>query len=529
MIKRLSKLALGGVLVAAAALTSGQSDAFERANGEKIMVIAGRQGIKVLDPSVKYDATIRTLQQAVYDGLVKYEGTPPQVKPWLAESWSTSADGLVWTFKLVKNAKFHNGDPVDAEAVRFSFERTLKLNKGPAWMLSAFLKPENIKAVDSHTVQFTLDKPYSPLISFMPWWYIMNPKQVLAHEVDGDSGQKWLIDHEAGSGPFTLKRFEQGKLYELSRVKDYWRGFPYEGNKLGGIIYRLIRETSGQRAALIRGEADIVTDLSPDEFDAVSKRKGFATSTNPALTAFGLKFNTKGKHMSDINLRKAVAWAFDYGAFDKIYNGKAQLQTSPFTDSIKGKITVPGMPRHDVAKAKEYLAKSKWPNGGLELDYVYVQGFEEERKMGLVLIDSLKDINITVKMVPLTWPNMKALGSKVETSPDMLAIFATPVSTDPDAVAMQYHPESWGKYYGTSFYDNKEVHKLIEKARFTQKWEDRAGLYAEIQKRIVADQPEIFGMMRERRIIFHDYVKGFNYSPVRMTTEIDYYPLHIGK
>ena len=102
------RMALGGVLIASAALTAGQSVAFERVDGEKIMVIAGRQGIKVLDPSVKYDATIRTLQQAVYDGLVKYEGTPPQIKPWLAESWSTSDDGLVWTFNLTKNVKFHN-------------------------------------------------------------------------------------------------------------------------------------------------------------------------------------------------------------------------------------------------------------------------------------------------------------------------------------------------------------------------------------------------------------------------------------
>ena len=523
------RMALGGALIVATALTGAQSQAFERSGGEKILVIAGRQPVNVLDPSVKYDASIRTMQQALYDALVKYEGTPPQVVPWLAEKWDISDDGLVWTFHLAKNAKFHNGDPVDAEAVRFSFERTLKLNKGPAWMLNAFLKPENVKVVDAHTVQFTLDRAYSPFLSFLPWWFIMNPKQVMANEVDGDYGQKWMTDNEAGSGPYKLKRFEQGKLYEVSRVKDYWKGFPYEGDKVGGVIYRLIRETAAQRAALIRGEADIVLGLSPDEFDQVAKMDGISTSTQPALTAFGLKFNTQGEYMSDKNLRKAVAYAFDYEAFTKIYNGRAKLQTSPFTDNIKGKITVPGMPRQDLAKAKDYLAKSKWPEGGIELEYVYVQGLEEERKMGLVLIDNLKALNISLKMVPLTWPNMKARGSKKETSPDLMAIFATPVSIDPDAVAIQYHPSSWGKYYGTHFYDNPEVAKLIEEARFTVDWDERAALYADIQKRIVEDQPEIFGMMRERRIAFRDYVKGFSYSPVRMTTEIDYYPLYIGK
>ena len=147
--------------------------------------------------------------------------------------------------------------------------------------------------------------------------------------------------------------------------------------------------------------------------------------------------------------------------------------------------------------------------------------------MGLVLIDNLKELNITVNMVPLTWANMVARGSKVETSPDMMAIFATPVSTDPDAVAIQYHPSSHGRYYGTHYYDNPEVTKLIEEARFTGDWEKRAPLYAKIQQMIVDDQPEIFGMMRERRIVYRDWVKGFEYSPVRMTEEVDFYPLYI--
>jgi len=527
-LRRRHFLSLTGAAIAAT-LALGTAQAFERSGGEKILVVAGRQPVKTLDPSVKYDASIRTMQQALYDALVKYEGTPPQIKPWLAEKWETSDDGLTWTFHLAKNAKFHNGDPVDAAAVVFSFNRTLKLNKGPAWMLNAFVKAENITALDAHTVQFKLDRPYSPFLSFLPWWYVMNPKQVMAHEVDGDMGQAWMNEHEAGSGPFELKRFQQGKLYEVARVKDHWKGFPYDGDMIGGIIYKLIRESAAQRAALMRGEADIVLGLSPDEFDAVAKLKGIKTSTQPALTAFGIKFNTKGKYTSDVNLRKAVAYAFDYESFGKIYNGRAKLQTSPFTDAIQGKIEVPGMPRQDLAKAREFLAKSQWPKGGIELEYVYVQGLEEERKMGLVLIDNLKAIGITVKMVPLTWPNMVARGSKAESSPDMMAIFATPVSTDPDAVAIQYHPSSWGKYYGSHFYENPEVTKLIEEARFTNGWDKRAKIYADIQKRIVADQPEIFGMMRERRVAFRDYVKGFAYSPVRMTTEIDYYPLYIGK
>ena len=514
---------VAAAVAATTGATLGVAEAFERRDGQKILVTAQRQAVPIMDPSIKYDASIRTMQQAMYDALLKYVDTPPRVVPWLAESHEMSDDGLTYTFHLVKNAKFHNGDPVDAEAVRWSFERTLTLGKGPAWMLNAFLKAENISAPDAHTVVFKLDRPFAPFTSFLPWWFIMNPKQVMANEVDGDMGQKWLIDNEAGSGPYKLRRVEHGTLYELERVQDYWKGHKGE---LGGIIYKLIRESAAQRAALIKGEADLVTGLSPDEFDQLTKMDGMVTSTEPALTAFGIKFNTRGEKTSDVNLRKAVAYAFDYDALIAIYNGRAVLQTSPFSDAIKGKIDVPNMPRLDLAKAKEYLAKSRYPDG-VELEYVYVQGLEEERLMGLVLIDNLKKLNITVNMVPLTWANMVARGSKVETSPDMMAIFATPVSTDPDAVAIQYHPSSHGRYYGTHYYDNPEVTKLIEEARFTSEWEKRAPLYAKIQQMIVDDQPEIFGMMRERRIVYRDWVKGFEYSPVRMTEEVDFYPLYI--
>lgn len=517
-----------GILALALILGNGtlvsSADAFERRDGEKILVSAQRQPVETMDPSVRYNASIRTMQQAMYDALLKYVDTPPRVIPWLAERYDASDDGLTYTFHLVKGVKFHNGDPVTAEAVRWSFERTLTIGKGPSWMLSDFLQPGNIKVIDDNTVSFTLDRPFAAFTSFLPWWYIMNPKEVMANEVDGDLGQAWLIENEAGSGPFRLRRVEQGTLYELDRVEDYWRG--HQGD-LGGIIYKLIRESSAQRAALLRGEADIVTGLSPDEFDQIANADGIVTSTQPALTAFGIKFNTQNEVTSDINLRKAIAHAFDYDALIKIYNGRAVLQTSPFTDSIMGKISVPNMPRMDIAKAKEYLAKSNYPDGGMELEYVYVQGLEEERLMGLILIDSLQQLNIKVNMVPLTWPNMVSRGSKAETSPQMMAIFATPVSTDPDAVAMQYHPSSQGSYTGVHFLEDDELTAMIEKARFTPSWEERKPIYEQIQQRIVDLQPEIFGMMRERRIAYRDWVKGYEYTPVRMTEEVDFYPLYI--
>lgn len=520
----LKRLVIAGA-AALMTLTAIPSNAFERTDDGKILVFAGRQPVPLLDPSVKYDWSTRMMQQSIYDALVKYVGDPPQIEPWLAEKWESNDDATVWTFTLAEGAKFHNGDPLDAAAVKFSFTRTLDLGLGPSWMLNEFLAADGIEAVDSQTVQFTLNKPFAPFLSFLPWWYIMNPNEVMANEVDGDQGQAWLTENAAGSGPFKIKRWEQGTLYELERNKDYWKGWPQE-EPLAGIIYKLVRESASQRAALQQGEVDIVEGLSSDDFDVVANLPGIVVENHPGMTTFGLKMNTQRGITADVNFRKAIAHAMDYDAFVKIYNGNAKLQTSPFPFATKGHIDV-DMPRLDLDKAREYLAKTEHPTGGVTLKYVYVQGLEEERQMGLVLLDNLKELNIELEMVPLTWPNMKAMGEDIETSPDLLAIFATPVSTDPDAVAYQYHKNSWGQYYGTSYYNNDEVGAMIEKARTIASWEDRKPIYEQIQKAIVADQPEIFGMLANRRWGLRDYVKGFKFSPVRFTGEVDLYPLSI--
>jgi len=122
---------------------------------------------------------------------------------------------------------------------------------------------------------------------------------------------------------------------------------------------------------------------------------------------------------------------------------------------------------------------------------------------------------------------MTARGSKVETSPELIAIFTTPKFDDPDAVAYQYHKNSWGKYYGSSFYENPEAWKLIEKARSVSDWDERMKYYKQIQPMIMEDAPELFGMQMNRQWAFRSYVKGFQFCPLRFTNEVDVYPLYI--
>lgn len=178
-------------------------------------------------------------------------------------------------------------------------------------------------------------------------------------------------------------------------------------------------------------------------------------------------------------------------------------------------------------KAKEFLKKSAHPDGGFELEYVHVQGLEDPRRIGLSLLDSLRALNIKVNIVAQPWPTMTARAGKPETAPNMMSVYVTPVGTDPDTVAYQYHRNSWGLYYGVSHYENPAIWKLIGEARGETDEKKRMEMYAEIQRGIVADQPEIFCMMANRIWGLRDYVKDFEYSPVRSTSEVDFYPMWI--
>src|SRR5258705_5679553 len=126
---------------------------------------------------------------------------------------------------------------------------------------------------------------------------------------------------------------------------------------------------------------------------------GIAVPNFPGMTTFGIKMNTQNGATKDVNLRKAVCYAFDYEALVKIYNGNAILQTSPFPNATRGFVAVPGIYRQDLGKAKEFLAKSAYPNGGLELEDVFVQGLRGERKIEAGLIANHPKLNKPGKMV----------------------------------------------------------------------------------------------------------------------------------
>jgi peptide/nickel transport system substrate-binding protein len=482
--------------------------AFAQQGGRRTLVIASNQDIPNFDPHIATGYSASFLLRNVYDSLVKIESNPPRPAPELASSWTVSPDGRTYVFKLNPAARFHNGKPLTADDVVYSFKRSLRLNRGNAWMIQGVVGQDSVVAVDPQTVRFNLLKPFAAFLHVLPWIWVVSKDDVQAN-LGSDDGQTYLRTQTAASGSFRVRRAEAGNLYEIERVANAWQS---GGGNLTGAIWRIVRETASQRLMIQRGEVHIAVDLTSEDMNALKDKPGVVSVIEPEYRTFSIKMNTRHGPMADLELRKAVSYAVNYkGLADAA--GYADLMTGPLPTGILGHNPKLAVYRTDLAKAREHLAKSKMGSGG-KLTMVYVSGLEQQRRFGLVLLDSLKQLGIDLELKPMIWPDMVAACAKPETFPDFFPVYQTANYADPDNIAFAAYHSSRNGNWQNAVYANPEVDALIERGRSETNERNRIAIYQQMQEKVVADAPDIFGVLERRKLALRDNVKGFQFVPV---------------
>ncbi len=292
---------------------------------------------------------------AVHDGLAKpMPGNA--MAPSLAESWKTSPDGLTYTFVLRGGARFHNGEPVTAADVKFSFERyrgvANKLLKG---------RVAAVEVVDPQTVRFRLKQPWPDFLTFYATpatgaaWIV--PKKYV--ESVGDEGFKKA---PVGAGPYRFVSFKPGVELVLEANEQYWRKPP----SIKRLVLRSVPDDTTRLAMLKRGEADIVYSLRGVLGEEVRKTAGLAFK--PTLTtftewiAFTDQWNPKSP-WHDRRVRLAANLAVDRAAINQAeYLGAGRPAASIIPHGMDFYWPAPLYP-HDPAKARVLLAEAGYPNG----------------------------------------------------------------------------------------------------------------------------------------------------------------------
>lgn len=467
---------------------------------------ADHNDIYNIDPAVGHDMAIGETQKNVYNALFRHVGTPARLEPELAESYEVSADAIEWVFKLRRNAVFHDGSPVTSEAVKFSFDRLLRIKKGVYWMFEGLVDEESMTTPDDYTVKVVLKEPYADFLHAMTWLFVLNPKLVTENAGD-DDGQTWLTDHEAGSGPFTIKRWEPGELYEFEAVPDYWGGLPKEG-RLSGYVVTVVSEASTRVQLIEAGEIDMVVGIPPDDMARLKDDPKYFTEP-VSINYSGIKMNNASGPTSDIHVRKAISYAFDYEAWLVIFNGLAVLTGGPlspnlaeYADDIVPYVT-------DLDKAKAELAQSQWPDGGFELEFGYVQGQETGRLLSEIMLDQLSKLNIKVSVVPVSWADFVAKAQDPETAPALFPVVSgTDYPVADNFLWQAYHSSMAGFWAAAGHYKNAEVDALLEEARRTLDEDARKELYRKAQHIIVDDAAEVFGVSTGGSRLYRSFIKS---------------------
>jgi len=478
-----------------------------------------------LDPSVVFDDSSIQMGR-VYETLVHVE-PDMTVEPALATSWDTSEDGLTWTFKLREGVKFHDGSTFDAEAVRFSLERTKEMNKGAAYIL---LVIEEMDILDTYTIQFALTDP-APLdyiLGSQYGAYIMSPSYVREHEVNEDYGQAWLAEHTSGTGPYMLTEWIHGQQVTLKKFDDYWGG--WEGKHVDTVIIKVIRDTSTAAILLAEGQLDSTWTLPFETIDAVRDNADYIVFDSPTLHTLYWRINTQKPPTDNLLVRKALNYAFPYDeVIETAFLGRyGERLYGPLPKGIWGYDDDPPLKyEFDLVKAADLLNQAGYPEGLPDpIDLYYYSPSDSQRRMAELYKSSLAEIGVELNARGFPFDELLALSCcDPEGGPHLSAHDWWPTFTDP----FDFLYGCWGsdQFFNWAFWENTEFDDLVLEANALSVVDRPKAieLYKEAQRMILEAAntiylAEIKGTSVHRSWV-HGWVFNFNYDHV-----VDYYSIY---
>lgn len=474
-----------------------------------MLVIGKAADPQTLDPAVTIDNNDWTVTYPSYQRLVQYKTDGDKgstdVEGDLASSWKASDDQKEWTFTLKDNAKFADGTPVTAEAVKLSFERLLKIGQGPA---EAFPKDLKIDAPDEHTVRFTLSQPFAPFLYTLAndGASIINPAVLKEHAADDARG--FLAQNTAGSGPFMLKSWQKGQQLVLVPNPHY------PGNKpnFKRVSVKIIGESASRRLQLSRGDIDIADALPVDQLNALKQENKVNVAEYPSLRVTYLYLNNSKAPLNQADLRRAISWSTDYqGMVNGILSGNGKQMRGPIPEGMWGYDATAMQYNHDETKAKaEWDKVTSKPTS---LTFLYSDNDPNWEPIALATQSSLNKLGIIVKLEKLANATMRDRVGKGDY--DIAIGNWSPDFADP-YMFMNYWFESDKKGLpgNRSFYENSEVDKLLRNALATTDQTQRTRDYQQAQKIVIDDAAYVYLFQKNYQLAMNKEVKGFVFNPM---------------
>ncbi|VWC75779.1 ABC transporter substrate-binding protein [Burkholderia contaminans] len=491
----LSRLFVSAALVALVPALPAQA-----ATPPGIFVVATQLGeFTTLDPSGIYELVPSEYVANTYERLVRVDlKDPTRFDGQIAQSWTVGADGVTYTFKLRPGLTFHSGNPVTADDVAWSLQRTILLDKGPAGVLADLgLTKANVmqklRVADPQTVVLETDRKYAPsfvlnVLSACPA-SVFDKKLLLSHQQGNDFGSAWLRTNDAGSGPYQLVKWTPNETIVLQRFEKYRTPYPMKR-----VVLRHVPEASAQRLLLENGDADAARNLSPDSLAALTKAGKIKVTSWPVSALLYLSLNTKNPNLAKPEVQQAMKWLVDYDGIQRnIVSTTYKVHETFLPEGFLGASNARPY-KQDVAKAKALLAKAGLPNGfdvtmDMPNDYPYLE-------IAQALQANFAQGGIRVKLIP--GDAKQAIGKYRARQHDIFVGEWSPDYMDPNSNArgFAWNPDNSDQsptkmLAWRNSWDIPQLTKDTEAALVEPSPAKRAQRYDALQKAVLANSPFI--------------------------------------
>ena len=446
-----------------------------------------------MDPGLSTDLYSHQAYSQILEGLLMLDpqGVP---QPALAESWSPSADGKVWTFNLRQNVKFHDGTEFTADDVKYTIDRILNPDtRSPSRGLLAQIA--SVDAVDKHTVRITTRAAFTPILTNLAIAAYILPRG--AHSRLGRD----FARRPVGTGPYRMIEWVSDDRIVLEAFPDYYGGKP----SMDRLLFRFIPEASVRLAELESGGLDLIAQVPAQ--DLARLRVSLIVDLQEVIgTNYRLyAFNTSVKPYDDLRVRQAIAHAIDRQKIvEVVWPGRGIVAEGPipptswaFDERFKGL-------GFNLNRAKQLMAASGHASG-FDMNLLMPEGEENRREVAL-LIDQLKQINVNVKVTMMDFPSF--LDRLLKANYDVLRVGWT-VNPEPDSLLYSpFHSSAIGGFNFTKF-KNARVDELLDRGRVVSNVNERMRIYREAQRIIVQEAPMAFIFHEKRTYAHRKAVTGF--------------------
>lgn len=489
------------------------------------------QAFGTLDPATGNDYTQFLANINMYDNLLtqKPDGS---VIPNLSNKWSISSDGLTYVFNIASGVKFHNGDTMTANDVVFSMQRELAVQQGFASLWLPVLSSTGVTALNSTAVQFKLKQVYAPFLGSLSLFFVVDKNLVTQHLTNttssnpmGDWGVGWLTTNDAGSGPYMLQNWQRDTKLTLAQFTGYWRGWASNSSPFKTVNYEVITDDATVLSLAKEGLLDWTsTFLAVPTYQSL-QQMGWTWDKFPSANIFDFKINTASAPLNNINLRKAISYAFNYSSIPVILPGAVQ-SAGPIANNYQYHDSAVPQYTYNPTQAKAALAQSGLNPSSISLTLTYVSGNIPEQQMAAEFQKDMQNVlGITVNIQPQTWQTITELAAHPNTTPQISEVYYDPLYPDADSfVYPQYDTVSNGTWISMEWVQNSTINNQIAQERASLNSSQRQQIFNALQVELANMAPDVFVFNQPYYVALSPHVKGYTFY-AGMSFDYDLYSI----